>query len=111
MHLLRRKYLSTPRESRPVEFAELTSFFTMDTITRSAFGKEFGYLKTDSDVYGFLAGVRETWPSLAIALDLPWIRNILFSRLYLRLFGPKTTDTSGLGKLMGSVRSYTRATR
>lgn len=111
MHLLRRKYLSTPRESRPVEFAELTSFFAMDTITRSAFGKEFGYLKTDSDVYGFLAGVRETWPSLAIALDLPWIRNILFSRLYLRLFGPKTTDTSGLGKLMGSVRSYTRATR
>lgn len=101
MSLLRRKYISTTKETHLVEFAELTSFFTMDTITRSAFGKEFGYLKTDSDVYGFLAGVRETWPGLAIALDIPWIRNILFSRLYLRLFGPKPTDGSGLGKLMG----------
>ncbi|RYP26778.1 hypothetical protein DL767_007910 [Monosporascus sp. MG133] len=101
LDLLRRRYLSTPGEPRLVEFAELTSFFTMDTITRSAFGKEFGYLRTDSDVYGFLAGVRETWPGLAVALDLPWIRKVLFSRLYLRLFGPKVTDTSGLGKLMG----------
>ena len=101
LRLLRRKYISTPTEPRPVEFAELVSFFTMDTITRSAFGKEFGYLRTDSDVYGFLAGVRDTWPSLAVALDLPWIRRILFSRVYLRLFGPKITDSSGLGKLMG----------
>ncbi|KAK3937750.1 cytochrome P450 [Diplogelasinospora grovesii] len=99
--LLRRKYLSDEKSTRLVEFAELSSYFTMDVITRSAFGKEFGYLKTDSDVYGFLGGVRDSWPGIAVALDIPWIRNILFSSPWLKLFGPRPTDPTGLGKLMG----------
>ncbi|KAI1336067.1 BcABA1, cytochrome P450 monooxygenase [Xylariaceae sp. FL0016] len=84
-----------------VEFAELSSYFSMDVITKAAFGEEFGYLKTDSDIYGFLAGVRETWPALAVALDWPALRAVLFSKPYLRWFGAKTTDVGGLGKLMG----------
>ncbi|KAI1487754.1 BcABA1, cytochrome P450 monooxygenase [Biscogniauxia mediterranea] len=111
--LLRRKYIShdgpgpasadgsSDKGYRPVEFAELSSYFSMDVITRAAFGEEFGYLKTDSDIYGFLAGVRETWPDLAVALDLPALRKVLFSRSYLKIFGPRPTDKSGLGKLMG----------
>ncbi|CAJ2501911.1 Uu.00g047640.m01.CDS01 [Anthostomella pinea] len=103
VNLLARKYAGDvgPGKQRLVEFAELASYFSMDVITRSAFGEEFGYLKTDSDIYGFLAGVRETWPGLAVALDLPWMRKVLFSKTYLRYLGPKTTDTGGLGKLMG----------
>ncbi|KAI1499378.1 pisatin demethylase [Biscogniauxia marginata] len=113
LDLLRRKYLSSDEPSpgdekdgsdssyRPVEFSELASYFSMDVITKLAFGEEFGYLKTDSDIYGFLAEVRVTWPGLAVALDLPWLRKVLFSRTYLRLFGPRPTDSGGLGKLMG----------
>ncbi|KAI2619225.1 BcABA1, cytochrome P450 monooxygenase [Hypoxylon sp. NC1633] len=103
LDLVRRKYLSSEDSSayRPVEFAELISYFTVDVITRSAFGEEFGCLETDSDVHGFLAGVKEGWSGLAIALDVPYIRNILFSPLFLRFFGPKPTDTTGMGKLMG----------
>jgi hypothetical protein len=106
--LLGRKYLSDEKSTRLVEFAELSSYFTMDVITRSAFGKEFGYLKTDSDVYGFLGGVRDSWPGIAVALDIPWIRNILFSSPWLKLFGPRPTDPTGLGKLMGWVFSRQR---
>ncbi|KAI1382433.1 BcABA1, cytochrome P450 monooxygenase [Hypoxylon crocopeplum] len=103
LDLVRRKYLSSDDSSEyhPVEFAELISYYTVDVITRSAFGEEFGCLKTDSDVHGFLAGVKESWAGLAIALDVPYIRNILFSPLFLRFLGPKPTDTAGMGKLMG----------
>ncbi|KAI1074636.1 BcABA1, cytochrome P450 monooxygenase [Whalleya microplaca] len=101
--LIRRKYVSDDNTSslRRVDFAEITSFYTMDVITRSAFGQEFGCLKTDSDVHGFLEGVKESWAGLAIALDVPWIRNILFSPLFLKFLGPRTTDSTGMGKLMG----------
>ncbi|KAI0479423.1 BcABA1, cytochrome P450 monooxygenase [Xylariaceae sp. FL0804] len=91
-----------------VEFAELASYFSMDVITRSAFGEEFGYLKNDEDIYGFLAGVKETWPSLAVALDMPLLRNVLFSKTYLKWFGPRTTDAGGLGKLMGVADEVVR---
>ncbi|KAK9418173.1 putative BcABA1, cytochrome P450 monooxygenase [Seiridium unicorne] len=96
LDLLRRKYLT-----QAVDLAEITSFFSMDVITRSAFGREFGYLKTDSDVYGFLGGVRDNWAALAVALDIPYIRRVLFSSWFLKYFGPKATDQTGLGKLMG----------
>lgn len=103
LDLLRRKYASdeSSGEYLPVDFAELISFYTVDVITRSAFGKEFGCLKTDTDVHGFLGSVTHSWADLAVPLDVPYVRNILFSPLWLRLFGPKPTDPTGMGKLMG----------
>ncbi|KAI1445272.1 BcABA1, cytochrome P450 monooxygenase [Annulohypoxylon stygium] len=106
LDLLRRKYISNDDtgEYHPVDFAELISFYTVDVITRSAFGEEFGCLKTDSDVHGFLASVKESWASIAIALDVPYFRNILFSQLFLKFFGPKPTDPAGMGRLMGIAK-------
>ncbi|OTB08897.1 hypothetical protein M426DRAFT_316923 [Hypoxylon sp. CI-4A] len=102
--LINRKYISNGSEYHPVDFAELISFYTVDVITRLAFGEEFGCLKTDSDVHGFLASVKDSWASIAIALDVPYIRNMLFSQLFLRFFGPKPTDPAGMGKLMGIAK-------
>ncbi|KAI2640812.1 BcABA1, cytochrome P450 monooxygenase [Hypomontagnella submonticulosa] len=106
LDLIRRKYVSSADSSefRPVDFAELISFYTIDVITRSAFGEEFGCLKTDSDVHGFFTSVKDSWAGLAIALDVPYIRNVLFSPLFLKFFGPKPTDPAGMGKLMGIAK-------
>ncbi|KAI5861641.1 BcABA1, cytochrome P450 monooxygenase [Durotheca rogersii] len=104
--LIRRKYLSDEATGQyhPVEFAELVSYYTVDVITRSAFGEEFGCLNTDTDVHGFLAAVKESWASLAMALDVPYIRNIFFSPVFLKFFGPRPTDSGGMGKLMGIAK-------
>lgn len=72
----------------------------MDVITRAVFGEEFGHLKTDSDITGFLTAVREGWPKVSTVAEWPVLRRLLFSRTYLGLFGPKTTDKTGYGKLM-----------
>jgi hypothetical protein len=72
LELLRRKHLA-----QPVDLAESTSFFSMDVITRSAFGREFGYLRTDSDVYSFLGGLRGNWAALTIALDTVYPEGVI----------------------------------
>lgn len=89
-----------PSRGRLLDLAVMTSFFTMDVITKVAFGEEFGYMKTDEDLYGFLFSIRKFWPRLAMTVDVPWIRNVLFSNAFLRWFGPKTTDPIGMGRLM-----------
>lgn len=86
-----------------LEFSSVVSFLTVDVITRALFGKEFGYLKAESDTYGFLVELRLHFPTLAYMLDVRWLRAIVFSKTFLKLFGPKTSDTMGTGKLMGYV--------
>ncbi|TPX18688.1 uncharacterized protein E0L32_002545 [Thyridium curvatum] len=86
-----------------LDFSNLSVYLTMDVITRAVFGEEFGHLKTDSDITGFLTAVREGWPRVSTVAEWPVLRRLLFSRTYLGLFGPKTTDKTGYGKLMSAV--------
>lgn len=103
--LLREKYAlssSTAKDTpQPLlDLGPLSCYFTMDVITRLAFGQEFGYLKNETDHYNFLGGVKELWPRLSICADIPWIRGVLFSSPFLKLMGPKSTDKKGFGALM-----------
>lgn len=99
--LIRRKYLTDGKTVRKADFSLLASYFTMDVITKIGTGEAFGYLRTDSDVFNFLAEVRSVWWFVGLTLDIPWIRSLAYSDTFLKLFGPRKTDKSGLGKLMG----------
>lgn len=88
------------RKGRLLDLGQLSCYFTMDVITRLAFGNEFGYLATETDRYSFLKGVRDLWPQMSTSADIPWIRNILFSNAFLRLLGPTPKDKNGFGALM-----------
>lgn len=102
VNLLHQKYVATnPSASQPLlDFGSVSCYFTMDVITRLAFGQEFGYLKDDTDHYNFLRSVRELWPVMSTSADIPWVRNLLFSRPVLKLLGPKPSDKAGFGALM-----------
>jgi hypothetical protein len=99
--LIRRKYISRNDTVLPLDLAEKTSFFTLDVISAVAFGEAFGYLRADEDLYSFLSIVRSNWPKISVSNDIPWIRSVLFSPLFLRLLGPRYTDETGLGRIMG----------
>ncbi|KAI1336710.1 pisatin demethylase [Xylariaceae sp. FL0016] len=103
VQIIRDKYLwsQDKRDAPLLDIAKLMSFFTMDVITKAAFGEEFGYLREQSDLFNFLRGVRENWPKLAASIEVPLIRNTLYSRTYLNFLGPRTTDKEGMGSLMG----------
>ncbi|KAK5628847.1 hypothetical protein RRF57_004562 [Xylaria bambusicola] len=89
-----------------IDLAPLMSYFTMDVITKIAFGQEYGYLKANKDLYSFLQEVREHWPKVAMRIDVPLFRDIMLNPLSLKLFGPSVTHTKGMGKLMGIAREF-----
>lgn len=53
--LIRSKYISAGAAVRPFDLARTAQFFTLDAITRVAYGKAFGYLATEQDVFGYIA--------------------------------------------------------
>ncbi|KAK1638423.1 BcABA1, cytochrome P450 monooxygenase [Colletotrichum phormii] len=89
-----------------VDMGVLPAYLTMDVITTAAFGRPFGHLEADADVFGFIRQMRDNWPLIAITLDTPWIRTVRFSKLFLRWLGPRTTDKIGLGQMMGIAEKY-----
>lgn len=88
-------------EERAFDLARVSIYFTMDIITRVAFGKELGFLSSDSDVYNMLGETRTLVKMLAVPLAVPWLRAIITSRPFMKLFGPKDTDKRGFGAILG----------
>jgi len=101
--LLRDKYASTKKQAKAVDFAPTAQYFTLDAITKIAFGKEFGHLTTDSDVISYMSSVEAAGPSFLLCADVPAIGKIILSPIMLKFFAPKQTDPNGLGLLMGFV--------
>ncbi|KAH6651703.1 pisatin demethylase [Truncatella angustata] len=108
IEVIRENYLWDPssKQNKLLDFAPLISYFTMDVISKVAFGEEFGYLKANADLFDFLREVRDSWPRLAMAVDVPWIRNVLFSKLFLKFFGPTEKDEKGMGKCIGIAQKF-----
>jgi cytochrome P450 len=101
VRLIQDKYVSKPGEFRPLQWSKTAGLFTLDVISRLALGQEFGCLNSDEDIHSFFDTLKDYLPIIALTTDVPWLRNIAFSRLFLRLFGPSIRDKKGIGKLMG----------
>lgn len=93
-----------------IDFARVVQYFTLDSITRIAFGEAFGYLTTDSDVYGYIESLEIMMPRLSFVNDIPLFRTALFSKWGLLLTGPSKKDSKGWGKLL-AVAEKVVATR
>ncbi|THY81676.1 putative P450 monooxygenase [Aureobasidium pullulans] len=103
------KYAAPTANSQTACFLDLgktSCYFTLDVITRLAFGREFGYLEHEKDHYNFLGSLHDLWPQMSTCADVPWIRKFLFSKPFLTLLGPKTTDKAGFGALMGVAEHH-----
>lgn len=100
--LLETKYLSTPDAYRPVDLALKTQFFTLDVISDLAFGRPFGYLDTDGDVFDYIRTTTSLIPALTVLSNVPWLARVLHSRVF-RSALPKATDKMGFGALIGFV--------
>jgi hypothetical protein len=88
--------------ARPVilDLCVLAGYLSMDVITRLGFGQEIGYLRDETDHFQFHQSLQRAWPYLTLSTDVAWIRRVLFSRVGLKLLGPRSSDRRGLGPLM-----------
>lgn len=85
------------------DLAVLAQYFTLDSITRVAFGSAFGFLSRQEDVHAYLQSIREMAAAVIVCAEVPYLARIMSSTLVLRLTGPKLTDKKGVGRLMRCV--------
>ncbi|KAL5322290.1 hypothetical protein ACEPPN_010262 [Leptodophora sp. 'Broadleaf-Isolate-01'] len=97
------KYLTTGTEFKPFDFGRKAQYFTLDVITHLAFGKTFGFVTTDSDVYEYIKTVEQTIPAAMMVTVLPWMNWLLRTKLVKGIL-PSAKDPIGFGKLMGIAK-------
>ena len=71
---------------------------------RAAFGQPVGFLIKNADLYEYNESSSAFFPILEMGANVPWLGNLLKSRLMSYLAGPKAGDKAGLGALMGWAR-------
>ncbi|KAK3934715.1 cytochrome P450, partial [Diplogelasinospora grovesii] len=102
--LIERKYLSTPTDFRPIEFAHKAQYFALDVISELGFGEAIGFLPNDKDMYRYVEINDTFFPVMAVILNMPWMDKYLKS-WPLNMALPKEGDQVGFGRLMGFATS------
>lgn len=100
---IKTKYVSASGTIVPLDLARMAQYFTLDSITKIAFGEEFGFLRNELDMHGYFKIIEDVAPIMHVAAEVPILAKIMSSPLVLALAGPKHTDKKGMGKLMGYV--------
>ncbi|OCT52372.1 pisatin demethylase [Cladophialophora carrionii] len=85
----------------PIDFATFAQYFTLDSLTHIAFGRPFGFLTHNEDLYNYNKTSTAFFPVLELGTNFPWVHAILSSPLLQALAGPKPEDKAGLGAIIG----------
>ena len=83
-----------------MDFGRKAQYFTLDVISSVAFGKAFGYLATDGDVYDCVGTTEEVLPAVMMVTVLPWINWLLQSPIVKSVL-PSDKDQLDLVKSWG----------
>jgi len=86
-----------------IDFSLWTNYMTIDVISQLAYGQEFGFLESGTDVNGILAALQGSFGFLTTLNFFPFLADIIFSRAVERI-APLPTDT-GFGLII-QVRLY-----
>ena len=105
LDLVQTKYVAKPDEGiyKTMDLSRETSFFTLDVISKIAFGETFGFLDLDDDPFGYLANLTQLLPAIivfGVYTELTKLMKIPLIKAAL----PKSTDKRGLGRVMGFAR-------
>lgn len=105
LDLLEHKYTARPEEGvyRIVDISRVTSFFTLDVISKIAFGRTFGFLERDEDPYGYLENLAQFLPAIIVFGVFPELTKLLKIQI-VKAALPQSTDKRGLGRVMGFAK-------
>lgn len=98
--ILRKNYAQKSNR-KALDFGQLVRYFQIDLITFAGYSETWGDLVTETDQFDFISITDSISPFMALNAMIPLLRAVFFSNFFLRLFGPKTTDKKGMGKLLG----------
>lgn len=83
-----------------MDLAQKGQFFTLDVISDLAFGKAFGFLDKDEDVFEYIKITEQYIPAMLIMANIPWLARLTHTRMFRSLL-PNEADKLGLGAFIG----------
>ncbi|KAI0451580.1 cytochrome P450 [Xylaria acuta] len=86
-----------------MDIGRVIQYFQVDLISELLMGKAWNDLEEDKDQFEYLKLSDWLVPAVQSFSFLPLARALYGSTWFMKLFGPKTTDTSGLGLFMGTL--------
>lgn len=84
-----------------VDFADISRFFTLDVITRLAYGKEFGWVEANEDLYGYGAEISKFAALGALISDVTWLHPFVRWSFINSRFKPRPSANYGVGRVVG----------
>ncbi|KAK0654197.1 putative cytochrome P450 E-class, group IV [Cercophora samala] len=100
LDLIDTKYLSTPSHHRPMNLAQKSHFYTLDSFGEIAYSQSFRSLDTDSDVLGIVKTGDATFPMLSAVHNHHKIFQIIQKWPFYYLL-PREGDKVGFGAVFG----------
>jgi hypothetical protein len=100
INLIRTKYISKGEMLKPMDFAIQAQYFTLDAITSLAYGKAFGYLAKDQDLFDYIKIGEQLVSTLVTISGMVPFQNFLYRSGLVWKVAPSPQDLNGLGKMM-----------
>ncbi|RYP60133.1 hypothetical protein DL769_008262 [Monosporascus sp. CRB-8-3] len=105
IQLIESEYVSTKEKFRTVDLVRVTQYLAHDVISSVGFGRPFGYLEANDDLYGAIQIVKAIMPPLLGGALFPSIFVTLAKSLLMKPFLPTPNDKRGLGVVLGIVKA------
>lgn len=86
-----------------LDFSKIIRWFQLDLITLVGMGEAWGDLADETDHFDFLRSMDIATAFVHSVSMFPFLRNIVFSRLFIYLAAPRLTDQKGLGSSLRLV--------
>lgn len=99
--LIKDKYPKTP-----MDIAEVTRFFTLDVLSKIAFGEAFGFMAANKDLWDYNKESSNFILILALVLNHKLFRWIFFQPWFQAAAAPKDTDKVGMGPMLGFAKKH-----
>lgn len=105
VNLIKSQHISEGGALKPMDVTLQTQYFTLDVITSLAYGKAFGYLERNEDVYDYIALAEQFISTVAPIVGVAPIHKFLYRSGLIFKIAPSPEDTKGFGRLMAEART------
>ncbi|KAJ4287284.1 hypothetical protein N0V90_012682 [Kalmusia sp. IMI 367209] len=105
LDLIQSHYVSKPEAGlfRRMDLSQIASYFTLDVISKIAFGQSCGFIALNNDPFGYMENLKTFLPAVGIFGVFAELTNIL--RIpFIKAALPSSMDKRGLGRVMGFAR-------
>ena len=84
-----------------MDLARKTQYFTLDVITKIAFGEPFGNIEHDRDTHRYLQSTEEMMVPVILLGSVPLFRWLITFEWIAKLAFPTGKEAVGMGKILG----------